>query len=148
MGVIFPQTIDAETDFVRVDGFHYYIRRGAFSFDGNYEMPLEYFEKYDFGNWDGSAILYPNRYGQSLTPYSFEGEVVVPESFTVDDKTYLVQELLSSFNGCTRITNVVLPWSVFTVINAFYGCKSLESIILPPFIPILFGDFTNCTSLK
>lgn len=147
IALILPQSLQAQTDLVRVDGWQYNIRNNSFTLD--VQLPSEYLESYNFADYDGSAVLYPNRYGQTIGSYSLEGEVIVPETITTNDKTYLVQELLYAFYGCSKITNVTLPSSICKIQTAFSGCKALESIVLPPYIPVLYVfDFENCTSLK
>ena len=54
-----------------------------------------------------------------------------------------------AFEGCTNLTEVVLPLSVKTIgVNAFSGCSQLEKVILPEGLrEIGVGAFDGCVKL-
>lgn len=80
----------------------------------------------------------------------YKGEVVIPETFTVDDVVYNVTSIgFSAFEGCKELSSTTIPNSV-TSIGA-YACKDctgLASISIPNSVTIIDGfAFQHCTGL-
>ena len=80
------------------------------------------------------------------TGYTFTttGEHAV--KFTLKNNTTISD---SAFNGCSRLTSVVIPDSVTSIGNqAFYSCKNLTSIVIPDSVTSISGfAFQNCPGL-
>lgn len=105
---------------------------------------------------------------------NLEGEIAIPSTVTIKGEKYNVTFIgKQAFDGCSLLTNVIIPDSVTSIGNtAFYRCSSLTSVIIGnsvstigetafmscasltsitiPNSVIKIGDFTfrNCTSLK
>ncbi len=105
-------------------------------------------------------------------PYS--GDIVIPDTVTVDSVTYTVtmigsnafqdcEELTSvslpntlqeiqtwAFDGCSSLVEITIPESVTSIgFRAFDGCSDLETVILPDGLTSLSDElFRFCTSLE
>jgi hypothetical protein len=69
-------------------------------------------------------------------------------SFSIAEKTACI--LSFAFSGCSRLTNINFPISVFSIgSNAFLNCTGLTSIAIPPGCRYITDfEFSGCTSLK
>lgn len=63
-------------------------------------------------------------YGGYSDDERYTGDVVIPESVTYNGVTYAVVAIgNNAFNGCGKLTSVVIPNSVTSIgETAFYGC--------------------------
>lgn len=80
----------------------------------------------------------------------YTGDVVVPQTFTLDGITYSVVGVEGhSFRGCKELTSVKLPNSVLTIgAECFRDCSGLVSVKLSESIQELKSHtFSDCTSL-
>ncbi|MGN0476438.1 MAG: leucine-rich repeat domain-containing protein, partial [Ruminococcus sp.] len=77
--------------------------------------------------------------------YMYKGKC--PSEVIIKDGTKDIA--VSSFSGCTSLTNITIPNSVTTIgDSAFKGCSSLTSITIPDSVTTIGDDaFYNCTSL-
>jgi hypothetical protein len=95
-------------------------------------------------NADGVTIYYNyTKDGNSLIVASpvngwgsfggYEGDVVIPEKVTYNNKTLQVKEIGNyAFNECFNLTSVTIPNSVTYIGKyAFKFCQRLTSIIIP-----------------
>ena len=108
---------------------------------------------------DGTAILIQQN-------ESLSGEIVIPETITVGEKSYTVNGIIgpndthswgnmnsisadgAAFQG-TAITSITLPTTI-TNINtcAFINCSKLQKVVLPETITSIgWGAFAYCSSL-
>ena len=64
---------------------------------------------------------------------SYTGDVVIPESITVNDKVYNVTKIDNyAFIYCSGVTSITIPSSVTSIGDcAFLDCSSLSTIIIP-----------------
>ena len=73
--------------------------------------------------------------GETSTTYKneYSGEIVIPETVTLNGKTYTVTEIGDeAFLSCKELTSVIIPNSVKRIdFEAFYGCSNLTSVTLP-----------------
>lgn len=62
-----------------------------------------------------------------------KGDLVVPSTCTIADKTYTVAAIDGyAFNGCTGLTSITLPATLTTIsVGAFGDCTSLDVIDIP-----------------
>ncbi|MGN0078781.1 MAG: leucine-rich repeat domain-containing protein, partial [Coriobacteriales bacterium] len=82
---------------------------------------------------------------------SSEGTVVIPETVTVEGKTYLVTEIpAGAMKGSETATSVTIPASVTAIgEGAFENCTSLTSVTIPAGVTeIQSSTFSGCTSLQ
>ena len=80
---------------------------------------------------------------------NISGEVVIPKTINGNQITRIP---VSAFNGCTEITNVIIPDGVKVIDQfAFSGCTNLQSITIPNTITDIevysFNNNTNLTSI-
>jgi hypothetical protein len=63
----------------------------------------------------------------------YTGDIVIPETITVDGNTYLVSAIdAAAFARCVELKTIQLPKSITTIgYNAFYNCNELSSVQLP-----------------
>lgn len=99
---------------------------------------------------DEVAVTYR---GTSYSQYKneYEGVVNIPESVEYNGTTYRVTVIGgSAFNGCSRITTVVIPNGIESIaLYAFSGCSGLTSIYIPSsVIFIADGEFSDCDNLS
>lgn len=100
-------------------------------------------------NIDTNAKTAEVTYG-SKSENSYAGDVVVPQSFTYSNKTYVVNAIgASAFRWCDNLTSIIIPSSVKTLgSSAFSGSKNCKSILIPNgVITIKDGAFSGCTGL-
>lgn len=94
------------------------------------------------------AVADENRF--SFSNYAGITTVIIPDSITHNDTTYLVTEIgKSAFANCTTLTSAVIPSGVETIKKyAFQNCSSLTDIALSEGLDGM-GDycFHGCTSL-
>ena len=76
----------------------------------------------------------------------YSGNVVIPQSVTID-KNYTVKAIGDlAFSGCSGLTSITIPNSVTTIgAGAFIDCSSLSSITIPSSVlSIGKNAFTGC----
>ena len=81
----------------------------------------------------------------------YSGEIVIPETFTIDGTTYtVVATAANSFLDCKNLTKLTLPATCVTIgRNSFKGCSSLKYSPLPATVTnVGTGVFNGCTSLE
>lgn len=85
--------------------------------------------------------------GTSLPDNAFEGCTALTEVILPDTLKTVGNY---AFKGCTAIKGITLPKSVYDLgWSVFEGCTSLESITLPQYVTYIpSGAFRGCTSLK
>jgi hypothetical protein len=98
--------------------------------------------KYEFYT-DGTAKVIAN------SPI-YSGNIVIPETFTYNSKTYTVTELDKfAFLQCTGLTSVSLPNTLEKINMTFYECTALTSITIPESVTTLNPDaFAYCSGLQ
>ncbi len=82
-------------------------------------------------------------------PFSYSGEVVIPEKVEKDGIEYEVNKIGDfAFNDC-YIYEISIPNTVTSIGDfAFMGCKRLESISIPQSVSVIgWYAFCDCTSL-
>ena len=97
-----------------------------------------------------TATLTAKSTGSSANAEAYIGDIVVPESITVEDVNYTVTGVASrTFYSCDQLTSVVFPSTVTTLgTYIFNSCKSLTSCTLPEGITTIpTATFISCTSL-
>ena len=80
----------------------------------------------------------------------YEGEIVIPESITVNEKSYTVKEIQeNAFQYCIDLTSVTIPNSVTSIgMWAFRDCSGLTSITIPNSVTSIgAAAFFCCTGL-
>ncbi len=113
---------------------------------------------YDFSvkNDDGVTIYYNFTSGEVLTcevasgRNYYTGDVVIPETVTYDNRTYLVTSIgKGAFALCSNLTSVTIPEGVTGIgDNAFQTCTSLTSVTIPEGVQSIgISAFFECTSL-
>lgn len=62
-----------------------------------------------------------------------EGDIIVPEAVTIDDKSYKVIAIANhGFSGCTKVTSIKMPSSMkYWFLGAFENCSQLKSLTIP-----------------
>lgn len=82
---------------------------------------------------------------------AYKGNVVVPESITVDGVDYPVTAVASrAFYSCAQLESISLPNTITTIgQSAFQGCLTLKEVHLPPNVTALeTSTFHGCASLQ
>ena len=82
---------------------------------------------------------------------SYSGTVNIPATVTNGSTTYNVTSIgPSAFQNCTGLTRVVIPNSVYYLMNnAFKGCSGLSNITIPASVGAIYNNvFDGCTFLK
>lgn len=82
---------------------------------------------------------------------SYSGDITVPASITVNNKTYTVSTIgTSAFRKCTSLTSISLPSTIDSIASkAFYNCTSLTSFTMPDSVTTLPSAlFYGCTKLS
>ena len=82
---------------------------------------------------------------------TFDGEVTVPETVTINNSEYTVQFVgLNVASGSSKLTKLVLPNTVTSISpSSFMGCSALKEVVLPENLQYLGGNsFGSCTSLS
>ena len=82
-------------------------------------------------------------YTVEIVTSNYSGNVVIPESVTLNDITYNVTSIAyEAFYNCTQLTSVTIPSSVTSIGNyAFYGCTALKTVKLSNPTPITFNSY-------
>ena len=82
-------------------------------------------------------------------PKTYEGDIVIPDSFNVGGNEYRVMGIdEGAFSGCTGLTSVTIPSVEWIGSDAFSGCTSLASITIPNGVTTISSSaFSGCTSL-
>ena len=98
--------------------------------------------KYEFYT-DGTAKVIAN------SPI-YSGNIVIPETFTYNSKTYTVTELDKlAFQQCTGLTSVSLPNTLEKINMTFYECTALTSITIPESVTSINPEaFAYCSGLQ
>ena len=81
----------------------------------------------------------------------YTGDIVIPETITVDGATYTVVATASNaFLDCRDVTSVILPATCVTIgRQTFKGCTSLKNSPIPATATSVdTGVFNGCTSLE
>ena len=81
---------------------------------------------------------------------NLEGEIAIPSTVTIKGEKYNVTFIgKQAFDGCSLLTNVIIPDSVTSIGNtAFYRCSSLTSVIIGNSVSTIGeGAFYKCASL-
>ena len=80
----------------------------------------------------------------------YSGNIVIPETFTYNSKTYRVTELgYDAFSQCTELTSVSLPNSLEKISLSFNNCTGLTSITIPENVySINSYAFMQCSNLQ
>ncbi len=109
--------------------------------------------------WNQSIadVLYPyltftlnsdnNSYSVGAKNTSISGEIVIPESYNGLPVTAIADD---GFNGCSSITNIVIPESVTSIgISSFYDCSGITNLVIPSSV-VTIGEkaFQKCTGLE
>lgn len=84
-------------------------------------------------------------------PNSYSGNVVVPERFSYNGRTYVVGAIgEDAFACCDELISVQLPSTVTAISScAFLGCPKLQQVTLPSnYLALSSCGFTGCTSLQ
>ncbi len=78
---------------------------------------------------------------------SYQGDIVIPEEFVYENKTYIICSI--TLSGCSGLTSVVIPNSVTSIgYNAFKDCASLTSVEIPASVTSIGAfAFDGCGSL-
>ncbi|MBO4803183.1 MAG: leucine-rich repeat domain-containing protein, partial [Muribaculaceae bacterium] len=82
---------------------------------------------------------------------SYSGTVNIPATVTYNGTTYNVSTIgPSAFQNCTNLKRVVIPNSVYYLMNnAFKGCSGLTNITIPASVGTIYNNvFEGCTFLK
>ena len=77
----------------------------------------------------------------------YAGEIVIPESIVVNEKTYTVKEIQEkAFYECYGLTSVTIPSSVTRIEDyTFTSCSSLTSVTIPSSVTSIgYYAFRNC----
>ena len=85
-------------------------------------------------------------YGDS----NYEGDVVIPSSFSHDGVTYSVTSIGGgAFGGCSDLTSVTIPNSVTSIGDgAFWNCNGLTSVTIPNSVTTIGESaFYGCSGL-
>ena len=100
--------------------------------------------------YEYTTVIY---WGSTVTRdyYSdYPGNIVIPETITYNDTTYTVESIGPyAFNGCSRLTGIVIPNSVTSIGKlAFKGCTNLTCINIPSSVTYIGNrGFEDCTGL-
>ena len=81
---------------------------------------------------------------------TYSGDVVVPETETINGETYRVKYIASeAFYGCQYLTSVTLPNTIVNIgFHSFAECPLLEVIDIPASIQQINSNaFSNCEKL-
>ena len=90
-------------------------------------------------------------YNTPCIPVDTEGEIIIPDSVSFEDKTLPVKFISQgSFQSCPKLTRILLPSSLRSISDlAFQGCTSLREITLPDSFEVIYPQaFIGCTALR
>ncbi|MBQ3709511.1 MAG: leucine-rich repeat domain-containing protein [Bacteroidales bacterium] len=104
-------------------------------------MPPYYSPGYPYAK-NGAQFHYQNEY---------DGDIVVPETFTLDGTTYTVTRIdRCAFDGCEELNSIIIPNTVKKIGDkAFCHCHSLSHVQLPSTLDSIQAEtFYLCESLR
>ena len=80
----------------------------------------------------------------------YSGDIVIPTQIEYNDVKYEVTSIGDAFKGCSILTSITIPQSVYSLANnCFKDCVRLKDVVFDCFIEeIPFGAFQNCRSLS
>ncbi len=113
---------------------------------------------YDFSakNDDGKTIYYNISDDEvsvtyNSTTYSYSGDIVIPETVTYNDNTYIVTSIGDrAFFNCSGLTEITIPNNVTSIgESAFYDCSGLTEVTIPNSVTTIgVRAFYRCTGIK
>lgn len=77
------------------------------------------------------------------------GDLVIPNTISCNGREYVVRSMGSVFYGCTGLTSVTLPDSLWYIYgSAFASCTGIQNVTFGNSLRLLgYGCFANCSSL-
>ena len=107
---------------------------------------------YEYNKSSINAVVKAGEWAGTGSP-DVAGDVTILSSFTVDGKTYKVNEIgYRAFSDCKNMTSITIPEGI-TKLNdyAFYGCSGITSIHIPASLTLLankaYNVFRGCNNL-
>lgn len=135
-----------------VDGDKEYFTRGQIAYTLEDESKIFFFD-----NGDGTAMVtYNRKYPIQLNDNNqaklttYVGSVTIPETFTVDGKTYRVTSVDEmAFANNTTLTQLTLPETITTFgQGAFANCSAMTAVNIPASIQEIPGAcFAQCKKM-
>ena len=104
---------------------------------------------YDFENYETELVVVYRGYSDVSFSNEYTGNIIIPESVTINEKNYPVTAIGSyAFSGCS-VTNVTIGNNVTSIRNdAFKNCSLLTSITIGSNVTHIDGAaFEGCSSL-
>lgn len=85
----------------------------------------------------------------AVAPYNYSGDIVIPDSVTIDGVTYSVDNIGNYAFRFSDITSITLPNTIVDIGNYAFYCCGITSISIPNSVKTI-GDyaFYNCDSLN
>ena len=139
----------------QIDGIYYYLQGEEATVTSKTIWRSSYYVIDDVGY---------EYYGQFNYSSDYSGDVHIPFSISVDNKTYRVSGIAAgAFYGCTKLTSVIIPNGLTSIgLNpykrnnydkiydkgVFEGCSGLTSIIIPNSVTSIGSSaFKGCSGL-
>ena len=82
---------------------------------------------------------------------NYTGDINIPETITFNDVKYMVKIIENdAFEGCYRLTSIVIPNSVTSIgERSFYNCSNLTSVTIPNSVTSIGqSTFSGCSKLS